>query len=170
MRNVIIALDLGLDGAVVINHDPGNGSRQVISHRMPVIKGKKPTLDIAGLRDILKPWDGLVVYERIGQIFQSSKATAFSMGYQRGVIEALCVSMGFAYLDFPPKDWQKEMFTGTPEIKTKDDKRDTKAMAAAVAKRLNPTLVLNFPGMTKPVHDGLVDAYLIGEFVIRKNL
>jgi hypothetical protein len=187
MREVVISIDLGMDGAVVI-HDSGiatNSSSKVSVYRMPVRSGKKPVLDITGLRNLLKPYIGynaIVIYERIGQIFQSSKATAFSMGYQRGVMEALCIAMGFSYLDIPPKQWQTEMFTGVPEIiktTSKKDKkgetkivesRDTKAMAEVAIRRLNPSLTLNFPGMKKPVHDGLVDSYLISQFAIRKNL
>ncbi len=174
MRYVIIGIDIGNDGAIVVQHRTGlKSSHPIVCHRMPVKGSKKPSVDIARLRDILSPHvgqDTLVIYERIGQIFQSTKATAFSMGYQRGVIESLCVSLNLPYLDVPPKEWQSEMFIGTPEMKTKDDKRDTKGMSAVAARRLHPELDLTFPGMKKPFHDGLCDALLIGDYAIRKNL
>lgn len=111
-----------------------------------------------------------VVFEKLGVIFGSSKATAFSMGYQCGAIEMLCISLGLPYVKVPAKEWQKEMFKGVDEI-TKPGKtsRDTKAMALVAIKRLFPSMQLTFESGKKP-HDGLIDAVLIAEYARRQNL
>jgi len=172
MRTIVIGLDLGLSGAVAV-HQTSFAKPKIETFKMPIKGDKKPSIDIAALRDLLLPYQGqdaLIIYERLGQIFKSTKATAFSMGYQRGLVEALCVAMGFAYVDIPPKEWQKEMFIGTPGMLDSKGKQDTKGMAAVAARRLYPDLDLTFPGMKKNFHDGLCDSVLIGAYALRKNL
>lgn len=181
MRNIIISLDVGLKGAITILHSDGS----ITPFKMPVI-GEKPKLLMSELNNLLKRYVGmsevLVVYEKLGQIFESSKATALSMGIQIGAVEMCCIAHGLPYLEIPPKEWQKEMFTGVPEMKKSikrknktgvekiSESRDTKAMAEVAIRRLRPDLSLNFPKMTKAVHDGLVDSVLLGLYVQRKNL
>jgi hypothetical protein len=157
-----IGIDLGLNGAITIIHPDG----YIESAKMPVI-GK--LIDIPSLKYIIARKDAVVVFEDLGVIFGTSKATAFSMGYQVGIVEALCVSLNLPYHKVKAKVWQKDMFQGVPEL-TKSGKRDTKGMALVACQRMFPTLKLTFGERATKPHDGLVDAVLIAAYGKRKNL
>jgi hypothetical protein len=162
MNKTYIGIDLGLNGAIVIFHPDG----YIEKAKMPVI-GK--LIDIPSLKYIIGRKDAVVVFEDLGVIFGTSKATAFSMGYQVGILEALCVSLKLPYHKVKAKVWQKEMFQGVPEL-TKSGKRDTKGMALIACQRIFPNQDLTFTERAKKPHDGLVDAMLIAEYAKRKNL
>jgi hypothetical protein len=157
-----IGIDLGLNGAITIIHPDGH----IESAKMPVI-GK--LIDIPSLKYIIARKDAVVVFEDLGVIFGTSKATAFSMGYQVGIVEALCVSLNLPYHKVKAKVWQKDMFQGVPEL-IKSGKRDTKGMALVACQRMFPTLKLTFGERATKPHDGLVDAVLIAAYGKRKNL
>jgi hypothetical protein len=167
MSKLYISIDVGLKGAIAIIKDD-----LIVPHKMPLIGGK---IDINGLISILKNPTGLkhdnqiAVFEDLGVIFGTSKATAFSMGRQLGIIEGACTALNIPYVKVKAKEWQKEMFRGIEEVKDSKGKRQTKKMAELAIKRLKPTLKLNFEG-SKTTHDGLVDAVLIGEWAKRNNL
>jgi len=126
--------------------------------------------------EILMPYEagrGIVVFEKLGVIFGTSKATAFSMGHQAGAIEMACIGLSIPFTKVPPKVWQKEMFTGITEVrKTSKAKsgtsRDTKAMALLAVKQLFPQVKLTFGDRATKPHDGLIDALLLSEYAKRK--
>ncbi len=112
-----------------------------------------------------------LVFEKLGVIFGSSKATAFSMGYQSGAVEMMAIALGIPYTKVPAKQWQKDMFQGVDVIKkTGKTSNDTKAMALIAVKRIFPTQKLTFGDRATKPHDGLVDALLMAEYAKRKNL
>lgn len=157
-----IGIDPGLSGAISIIYPDGHVERAP----MPVI-GK--VLDVPTLKHIINRPDATVVFEDLGVIFGTSKATAFSMGYQIGIIEALCVGAGLPYHKVKAKAWQKQMFQGVPEL-TKSGKRDTKGMALVACQRIFPGEKLTFGNRAVKPHDGLVDSLLIAEYGRRNNL
>lgn len=161
MSNIYVGIDIGKAGAIVWR-DVNKSVFTTLA--MPMI-GKE--LDIPQIDNILSkfsPHHTHVVFEKLGVIFGSSKTTARSMGLQEGIIEALCVAHKLPYTKVPPKTWQKTMFEGLSEMKRGDGKRDTKAMALVIAKRLFPSVnLLATPRSTVP-HDGIVDALLLSEF------
>jgi hypothetical protein len=159
---IYIGVDIGLLGAIVIMHPEGH----IEKAKMPLI-GK--VIDIPTLRRLIGRRDAVVVFEDLGVIFGSSKAAAFSMGYQVGIVEALCVAASMPYHKVKAKMWQKEMFQGVPELK-KGEKRDTKGMALVACQRIFPGMDLTFTERAQKPHDGLVDALLIAEYAKRKNL
>lgn len=165
-----IGIDIGLKGALAVIDPDG----VVTTYPMPVVKDQ---LDLRGLLDIMdltiinqSSKDMSVVFEKLGVIFGTSKATAFSMGLQLGAMEMLCVSQMVSYTKVPAKQWQKDMFMGVDEIKNAKGKRDTKAMALVAVKRLFPNLKLTFGERATKPHDGLVDAVLMAEWARRNNL
>lgn len=169
-KKIIIGVDIGLSGGLVIQNIPLN---EVLVHKMPLI-GKE--LDMYQIQSMLSKYssdeDVVVVMENIKPIFGIAKSADFSLGRQLGIFEALCVANNLSYLKVDPKDWQKMMFQGIPEmsklVKSKN-KRDTKAMALVAAKRLFPSVNLVLSGCSKP-HDGIVDALLISEYGRRQNI
>lgn len=165
-----IGIDIGLKGAIAVISPDGI----ITTSPMPVIKDQ---LDLKGLQDMMdltiinsSSTNVTVVFEKLGVIFGSSKATAFSMGSQLGATEMLCVSQMVPYTKVPAKQWQKDMFMGVNEITNAKGKRDTKAMALVAVKRLFPNLKLTFGERATKPHDGLVDAVLMAEWARRNNL
>lgn len=164
-----IGIDIGKMGALCIQEK----DKEIIIKEMPMIKTE---LDYQALYKLLEPYeggDGIAVFERLGVIFGTSKATAFSMGHQAGAVEMACVALSIPFIKVPPKVWQKEMFLGVDEIlkqskSGKSQVRDTKAMALIAVKRLFPTVKLIFGERATKPHDGLVDALLMSEFGKRK--
>jgi hypothetical protein len=167
-RDFNIGVDLGLSGAITILTQPPF-TKAITPLKIPLI-GKD--IDYNQLYKIFEPYKGSdvhVVFERLGVIFGTSKATAFSMGYQSGAIEMICIALALPYTKVPPKVWQKEMFQGVDEI-TRPGKssRDTKAMALVAVKRLYPDFKLTFGDRAEKPHDGLIDSLLLAGFAQRK--
>jgi len=165
MNRFWIGIDIGKQGAICIQEK----DKEIVTLPMPMIKTE---LDYQALYQILEPYEagnGIVVFERLGVIFGTSKATAFSMGHQAGAVEMACVALSIPFTKVPPKQWQKDMFVGVDEIlrpsKTGKTKvRDTKAMALLAIKRLFPKLKLTFGDRATKPHDGLVDSVLMSEY------
>jgi len=168
-RRFYIGVDIGKSGAIVIQE-----KGEIACYEMPMIKTE---LDYQALHQLLEPYEagnGLVVFEKLGVIFGTSKSTAFSMGHQSGAIEMCCVALSIPFVKVPPKQWQQVMFTGVDEIKRSNIKvksgesRDTKAMSVLACKRRFPQVRLNFGGKAIKPDDNLCDALLMSEFA--KNL
>lgn len=157
-------IDIGKSGAIVML------SNDITSIKMPMINKELDLYSLNGVFEKLKADEYHVVFEKLGVIFGSSKITAFSMGEQSGIMEALCVAHKIPYTKVRAVDWQKEMFQGITKIqKAGKQSTDTKAMALIASNRLFPTVTKTFNNATKP-HDGLIDALLMAEYAKRKNL
>lgn len=161
-----IGIDIGKKGAIVVIDENG---AELARHKMPMIKD---TVDWHALNAILEPYEGfngMVVFEKLGVIFGSSKKTAFSMGEQYGAVRMSCIANSVRYSEVLAKNWQAEIFQGQEKILVAGSKTkvDTKAMALVAVKRLFPTTTLVFPGAEKP-HDGFIDALLMAEYARRK--
>ena len=159
-----VGIDIGKSGGIAWMDDDGS---HVCVGTMPMIGNELDVLELHSIMRNLAMPGTHVVFEKLGVIFGSSKATARSMGLQEGVIEALCVAHGIAYTKVPAKTWQKEMFEGVPEQTRSDGKRDTKAMALVATKRLFPRQNLLATPKSKVPHDGIVDALLMAEYCRR---
>jgi hypothetical protein len=162
-----IGIDIGKSGAYYILGEDGS---EIDRGKMPMIKKE---VDWHAWNAIIEPYDmfnGMVVFEKLGVIFGSSKKTAFSMGYQAGAIEMCCIANNLIYTMVPAKKWQAEMFEGQTKIFKSGSKTkiDTKAMALVAAKRLFPKVNLLMTEKSTVPHDGLVDALLMAEYARRK--
>ena len=163
MSKIYVGIDIGLAGALA-----SIDKKNVKGLKMPMLGKKVDPHDIIKELELLKP--DHVVFEKLGVIFGTSKATAFSMGEQSGIIQTACICLGVPYTIVPAKEWQKAMYTGVPETKKSNGKRDTKAMALIACKRIFPNLELTLSERAKIAHDGYVDAILMAEWARRKNL
>lgn len=168
-KDFYIGIDIGISGAISIEKEG-----KLTTHKMPLIAKE---IDYHEIHRLLLPYkggNGIVVFEKLGQIFNSTKATAFSMGYQAGAIEMVCIARSIPYTKVTAKDWQKEMFTGVDAIMKKStlsksgETRDTKGMALIAIKRLFPDLKLTFGDRASKPHDGLIDSVLMVEYAKRK--
>lgn len=175
MRKTYIGIDIGLKGAIV---EIDTNSNTKTYHNMPVKNGE---IDPEGIYQLLQhiqqtsltryKQNPIVLFERLGVIFKSSKATAFSMGRQAGIIEGFVVGLGLPHHIIPPKIWQKEMFNGIIMPKKSTGSNDTKAAALIAARRLYPGEEFKISTRKDSKdHDGIVDALLLCEYAKRKNL
>lgn len=167
MNKTYMGIDIGLSGAIAVIDD-----KNIFTYKMPLIAGKLDPNELYMLIGSFKSThkDLHICFEKLGVIFGSSKQTAFSMGYQMGIVEAFCVAKKIPYTAVRAVDWQKEMFKHTTVInKPGKSSKDTKAMALVTIKKLFPDLTLTFNKEVKP-NDGLVDAVLIAEYARRNNL
>jgi hypothetical protein len=158
-----IGIDIGKKGAISIY----DGS-SFIHHKIPMIRDEINYHKLHQLLEEYEAFNGMVVFEKLGVIFGTSKTTAFSMGYQAGAIEMICIALCMPYTKVPAKVWQAEMFQGVEVInKTGKTTRDTKAMALVAFNRLFPKEHTAFDVKNK-AHDGLIDAALMAAYAERK--
>jgi len=162
-----IGIDIGKKGAYYVLGEDGS---EIERGPMPMIKNE---LDWHELNTIMAKYDmfnGMVVFEKLGLVYGSSKKTAFSMGYQAGAIEMCCISNCLQHTMTPAKKWQEEIFQGLTKIYKTGTKGplDTKAMALIAAKRLFPKVNLLMTERSTVAHDGIVDALLMAEYARRK--
>lgn len=162
-----IGIDIGKKGSIVVIDET---SSEIARYKMPMIKD---TVDWHALNQILEPYEGfngMVVYEKLGVIFGTSKKTAFSMGEQYGSVRMCCIANNIRYTEVQAVKWQEEMFQGQQKIFVNGSKTkvDTKAMALVAVKRLFPTTKLTFGEVASVPHDGFVDALLMAEYARRK--
>lgn len=180
MREYFIGVDVGKNGAIVVQN---NQTNKIDRYLIPLI-GKE--LDINGIRDIFirymkvgveEPICIHIVVEDVHAIFGVAAGATFTFGFVAGVIEGIISTLQLPYTKVQPKTWQKMMFEGVREVRKPDTKDkngkirkgsiDTKAMALLAAKRLFPNFdLLPTPRCTKP-HDGIVDALLMSEYCKR---
>jgi len=163
-----IGIDIGKLGAYYIMGEDGS---EIERGPTPMITVKE--VDYHKLNAILEPYEGfngMVVFEKLGVIFGSSKAVAFSMGYQSGAIQMCCIANAIRYTMIPAKKWQAEIFEGQNKIFKKGIKGplDTKAMALVAARRLFPKTNLLMTEKSSVPHNGLIDALLMAEYARRK--
>lgn len=163
-----IGIDIGKAGAVYILGEDGS---EILRAKMPMIKN---VVDWHALDQMLEPYEGfngMVVFEKLGVIFGSSKKTAFSMGEQYGSVRMCCISNSIRYTEVPAKTWQAEIFQGQEKIFQSGSKTkvDTKAMALVAVKRLFPHITnLTLSERAEKPNDGLIDAILMAEYARRK--
>lgn len=177
---MIVGIDPGKTGAIVVLTE----HKEPVKYVMPTI-GK--VLDLAGLIQIIQDidYDGRdrgdpvhVFIEDVHAIYGSAAGATFDFGFTCGAIQSAVASLGLTYTLVQPKQWQKEIYQGIPEIRkpsiiikkgvrkgqTKRGPRDTKKMSLLAAKRLFPKVDLRRSERCKKDHDGIVDAILIAEY------
>lgn len=162
-----IGIDIGLNGAITII----SSESKIKIIKMPLIG---EDVDYHKLNEILYYYSPItqikdntthIVFEKLGVIFGTSKSTAFSMGYQSGSMEMICIANEIPYTKVSAKVWQKEMFQGVDEIKKiGKTSRDTKKMALVACKRLYPDTKLTFGDRATKPHNGLIDSLLIANY------
>jgi hypothetical protein len=163
-----IGIDIGKKGAVCILTEDGEEAARA---KMPMIKNVVDWHTLNRMLELHEGFNGMVVFEKLGVIFGSSKKTAFSMGEQYGSVRMCCIANSLIYTEVSPKKWQAEMFAGQEKIYKTGSKTkvDTKAMALVAAKRLFPDMEdLTLSDKAQVPHDGFIDALLMAEYARRK--
>lgn len=176
-----VGIDPGKDGAIAVLKED---MKIFFTCAMPMIS---KDVNWSRVAEMLNPESTrhtfFVGIEEVHAIFGSSAKATFNFGGAFHGIIAVIETLRLSYLLIKPKEWQKVMFQGVPEIrkpsietivKGKKVKRKgplkTKEMALIAARRLFPNE--NFYKSERCVqpHEGIVDALLIAEYIRRKIL
>jgi len=171
-----IGIDIGLDGAVVIQDLEKN---EIVKYKIPKIGNE---FDIHNFVEILKEFKDtncFVVFEDLRAVYGSAAGATFTFGHVAGATEATVIALGLPFKKLQAKIWQKWAFIGIPEIRkpSKINKKgievkgglETKQMALLAAKRMFPNEDLRKSERSKNPDDGIVDALLISEW-IKQNI
>ncbi len=151
-----VGIDVGKKGGIAFLNEEGE---VVKCFAMPSI-GKD--YDLNKMRHILcvHPIEHLVI-EDVHSIYGASAKANFSFGEGKGILIGMVAGLGIPFTLVAPKKWQKEMWEGVTK------QSSTKKTSEVAVKRLFPHVNLVAPGC-RIVHDGIVDAILMGEYCRRK--
>jgi|TARA_R100001443_G_scaffold29830_4_gene43124 crossover junction endodeoxyribonuclease RuvC len=160
MNHVVIGIDPGKDGAlVVLNHHGSAVSSYLTSKEFTLRlgKGSKRDYNESRMVDAFRSLGNdnnilLAVLEkqwaRPGQGVSSTFSTGLGYGLWKGILSAV----GIPFIEVSPKTWAKSVL--------KDVSGDGKGRSVYVASKRVPDLDLSPGKRTKP-HDGLADAACI---------
>ena len=115
-----IGIDPGKNGAIAILHNgifkkavkiPLISTREINNIELNII-----FRDLRILSD--KVNNNLMIFmEKVHAIFGVSAGATFEFGRVCGLLEGFLAAYGLKYMLVPPKIWQKELYTGIPEIR-----------------------------------------------------
>ena len=182
MRDLwVVGIDPGLyNGGIVLLKNGKVKKKWVLPHI------KKKEINKKEFKKILKKLakkEPTVYIEQVHALYNVSAAATATFMKAFGEIVCAVEVLELRRIEVKPRDWQKKMFKGVPELikaltkkekyaGKKKGKRDTKAMALIASNRLFPKTNFIPEGCRVP-NDGWIDAALIGLFgywsLIRKE-
>ena len=150
-------IDPGLHGAIAIVGDDG---KEFLIDDMPLIRGKRPVIDIGRVRELLEHLvgdldvTGLVAVERQSVRPQQSSQSGLKIGYGEGILVGLLAGMRIPYLRPTPQEWKGVMLMGTDR---------SKQAARITAQALYPRAPLG-----RRADEGRSDAILLARFALAR--
>ena len=173
---IIASADPGLSGAVMLIDENGKILDYFLMPLYSVKKdGRKKTkkgelkkrvekyIDVATLRDLfedrLKNKVDVFILENVHGVQGSGVASAFKFGTNYAYLKAFAVANRIPFYEVPPKTWQKPFHKKSVIALTAKEK------SMYYYKKIGEKSKIKFP----EDHDGLIDAWLIGEWG-RRNL
>lgn len=168
--NVIISIDIGLNGGISVL-DKNKQIMEVME--MPVFKTivnrkERNILDVSFLSHLFKTFiqkynvESIIAEKMVAMPNQASQ-TAMSLGHDRGVFQTIALYNDIPFIEYLPREWQKEMFKGYNY-----DKSQTKEISIQVATKLYPGRSFKRSEKCKKYHDGMTDSVLIGLYHLSK--
>jgi hypothetical protein len=172
---IYVGMDPGKKGGVVAIDDDGN---IVESFPFPMIGTEYDTVKMARMvSNLTNLGDCFFCIEDVKTVAVGSKKSCFSFGegkgILRGIISTILVLIGCKYELVKPQAWQKAIHTPSDCIykprtpKQKNPSLDPKKTSLMAAKRLFPGESFIAKGCST-IHDGLIDAALIAEYLRRR--
>jgi hypothetical protein len=178
MKKAFAAFDPGKNGGLAILDDKGD---IVFTATIPKIGNEINLNELYKLIVHIKNFGETqhVIMERVHSIFGVGSASNFTFGQVNGFLEGMIVAANLKYTKIMPREWQKIAWEGiniptisVPKFKTNKfgkkeqvgvrDKVQTKEASMMAAKRLFPNWNFLASERSKKMHDGLIDAALIG--------
>ena len=131
-----------------------------------------PIADTDSLKKLLR--DAAQCYavaaiESVHSMPRQGVATTFTFGKNYGIVLGMLMAYGIPYVEVAPRVWQKEMWSPGDKV-MRDGKVDTKLTSYSAARRLHPGMVFKRTERCKTFDDNKVDATLLCDYAIRKNL
>ena len=161
MRDAYIGIDPGAKGFVVI-YD----ARESHKGYWKVPLASDELLDVL---ERFAPLDCIAVIEKVGAMPGQGRTSIFTFGYNAGRIVGILEAMGIAYTHVVPQVWQREMWDSGDKVTTKG-KVDNKKTSYNAARRLHPNTDFRRTENCTTFDDNLVDATLLCDYGMRKNL
>lgn len=159
---IIVAIDVGKKGAIVIMNYTNGHPPMIESHKMPMLKNDKD-YDIRAIKDLILGSNAdLIVAEDVHSIHMVSARSNFTFGFGVGIVRGMIETSNISYQLVSPKTWQKEAWQGIRKVK------DPKLNSQAAVHRLFPNVNLKASARCTVDHDGIVDAILIGHYAYLK--
>lgn len=158
MMPIGLGIDPGLSGGVVAVQ----GGEVVLAEPMPVVGGKRRSLDLRGIRalftDILATGPTVAVLEHQQAFPRDGRVGAFRCGRGFGSLEAMLVALDVRFVVVRPTVWQRAVCSGV--------EGDTKTRSILTTQRRLPSLDLT-PGRKRKPHDGLADAACLALYAVQ---
>lgn len=153
---IYAGIDPGKKGAIALI-DTVEGT--AVAYKMPLYPGGKD-LDVGEIAVILWDADFIVIEKqqvmrrpnKEGEYVKQGAVSAFSIGYQFGLLKGICKGLNKQFIIVRPQDWKRVILQGT-----KKDK------AAAIEYVENKYPFLEIKGGRK-VTDGIADAVCLAEY------
>lgn len=120
------------------------------------------------LREVAQCY-AVAAIESVHSMPRQGVSTTFTFGKNYGIVLGMLMAYGIPYVEVAPRVWQKEMWSPGDKI-MRDGKVDTKLTSYSAARRLHPSMVFKRTERCKTFDDNKVDATLICDYAIRKNL
>jgi len=156
----VIGIDVGGNGGICTL----DGSGEIIS-LIPMPKNgtsASPSDIYKHVKPLIEEGNTFAFIEKAQAMPKQGVSSMFKYGYHAGGLEMIFIALAVPYELVPPKTWQKSMFVGT------EAKQPAKVRAYQAASRLAPTLDFKASERSTKPHDGMVDAFLIANYGIRK--
>lgn len=158
-REIYIGVDPGAKGYVCVYN---SASRQYSHYPL----GGD---DLLGFLAPLMEQDCIAVVEKVHAMPAQGRSSIFTFGYNVGRIIGMLETLGIPYTQVTPQVWQKEMWDSGDKVAT-GSKVDNKRTSYNAARRLHPSMQFKRTERCKTFDDNMVDATLICDYAIRKNL
>ena len=189
-RKVIIGVDPGADGAVVVFKDgvflekhtvpkktvkstkaakeKSTGKNKKDSKGKLIYNDKKVMDEIQHnlvFKDLKQRYpDACVFIEKVKNIMSVGAVQNFNFGHNFGLVRGFIIANGFDdFHEYTPQVWQKPIVLLCDYVYTSSGK-DTKQSSLKAFKRLFPNEDMRATPRSTIFHDGLVDAALIAKF------
>jgi len=157
---MIMGIDNGLDGGIVILRDDGSIVGKHVMPTLDVAKSRRDYNINQVCRIVEHAMDGLelreVFVERAQSMPGQGVRSMFMTGYGFGIMLGILGKAAIPYTVVSPQTWMKVMFLGLP----KEGKDTTKL----VCSRIWPKEDWKASIKCRVAHDGLCDAALIAEY------
>jgi crossover junction endodeoxyribonuclease RuvC len=152
---IYVGIDPGQNGGVAFV-DEKNAESFVI-----------PMPDIFEFNDLILGWEadfGIkhVYVEKAQAMPKQGVTSMFTYGTHFGTLLGVLTAHKVPYTLVPPKEWQREMFKGTP-TKRAEGMNKPKERALQIARRLFPKQNFLKTLRAQKPHDGMIDSILIAE-------
>lgn len=112
--------------------------------------------------------DCMAVIEKVGAMPSQGRTSCFTFGENVGRVIGILECIGIPYVQVTPQKWQKEIWDSRDKVGIAG--KNNKMVSYVAARRLHPDIDFRRTDKCKKFDDNKVDATLICDYAIRKNL